>query len=257
VDAVFKFLRNLRKGTIENKSVRKYLFYAVGEILLVMIGILLALQVNNWNEARKARKEEQVILAQLQSEFRENQAKLERVYQIHGEVNRCLRALLEAMGPEPGPLPPDSLNLYMGELSHIPFYKPLTGSVTSLLSTGKLSLISNDSLRLSVSNWPRLLEDYRYTSGILYDMYNQEILPYLIRKYHYRNVRIDTGLGNSGRSAFEADPRELLSDPELENIAEIKRVDSEVLQKRAFELLTVQESILQLIRNELKSGGPD
>lgn len=233
------------------------MFYAIGEILLVMIGILLALQVNNWSEARKARKEEQVILAQLQSEFMENQAKLERVYKIHGEVNRCLRELLKAMGPEPGPLPPDSLNLYMGELSHIPFYKPLTGSVTSLLSTGKLSLISNDSLRLSIGDWPRLLEDYRYASGILYDMYNQEILPFLIRKYHYRNTKIDAGMGNSGKSAFASDPMELLSDPELENIAEIKRVDSEVLQKRALELLQVQESILQLIRKELKPGGPN
>ena len=218
-----------------------------------MIGILLALQVNNWNEDRKSKKEEQAILVQLQNEFRENQTKLKRVYRIHGEVNRCLRALIKAVGPEPEPLPPDSLNLYMGELSYIPFYKPLTGSVTSLLSTGKLGLISNDSLRLSISNWPRLLEDYRYTSGILYDMYNTEILPYLTENYRFRNIGINTGLGSTGKSAFDLNSRDLLSDPVLENLAEIKRVDAEVLQKRAGELLEIQESILMLIRRELSS----
>ena len=49
------FLRKIRKSLIDSSSTRKYLLYAVGEILLVMIGILLALQVNNWNEWRKER----------------------------------------------------------------------------------------------------------------------------------------------------------------------------------------------------------
>lgn len=47
------YLRNIRKKLIIQENVRKYLLYAVGEILLVVIGILLALQVNTWNEHRK------------------------------------------------------------------------------------------------------------------------------------------------------------------------------------------------------------
>jgi hypothetical protein len=47
---MLKFFRTIRKKLIEEYNVRKYLLYAIGEILLVVIGILIALQVNNWND---------------------------------------------------------------------------------------------------------------------------------------------------------------------------------------------------------------
>jgi len=53
---MLKFFRTIRKKLIEEDNVRKYLLYAIGEILLVVIGILIALQVNNWNEGRKELK---------------------------------------------------------------------------------------------------------------------------------------------------------------------------------------------------------
>jgi hypothetical protein len=59
------FLRQIRRSLIGAGATRKYLLYAMGEILLVMIGILLALQVNNWNESRKDRVKEKGILIEL------------------------------------------------------------------------------------------------------------------------------------------------------------------------------------------------
>ena len=50
---MIKFFRKIRYDLMEKNKTGKYLKYAIGEILLVMIGILLALQVNNWNEDRK------------------------------------------------------------------------------------------------------------------------------------------------------------------------------------------------------------
>ena len=52
------FLRRIRQNLIKNGKSTKYLKYAIGEILLVVIGILIALQINNWNEQRKNRKTE-------------------------------------------------------------------------------------------------------------------------------------------------------------------------------------------------------
>ena len=50
---MLKFFRTIRKKLIDEDNVRKYLLYAIGEILLVVIGILIALQINTWNEQRK------------------------------------------------------------------------------------------------------------------------------------------------------------------------------------------------------------
>ena len=54
---MLKIFRKIRQNMLKNNKVTAYLLYAIGEIVLVMIGILLALQVNNWNEKRKQKTE--------------------------------------------------------------------------------------------------------------------------------------------------------------------------------------------------------
>ncbi|MEZ4781044.1 MAG: DUF6090 family protein [Flavobacteriaceae bacterium] len=58
---MIKFLRHFRKTLISENKMGKYFKYAIGEILLVVIGILIALQINNWNEQRKAEKLVKII----------------------------------------------------------------------------------------------------------------------------------------------------------------------------------------------------
>jgi len=68
------FFRRIRQKLIESGSITKYLLYATGEILLVVVGILIALQVNNWNEARKDREKERNYIARLHAEVIEAEA---------------------------------------------------------------------------------------------------------------------------------------------------------------------------------------
>ena len=74
------FRKNRRKfiandgstGRTQSNRVSKYLLYAIGEIALVMIGILLALQVNNWNEKKKSNQRQTIYLTQIQQEMNSN-----------------------------------------------------------------------------------------------------------------------------------------------------------------------------------------
>ena len=59
---MIKFFRKIRQNLLSQGKTGKYFKYAIGEIILVVIGILIALQINNWNEYQKDRKSEQLRL---------------------------------------------------------------------------------------------------------------------------------------------------------------------------------------------------
>lgn len=69
---MIKFYRQIRQSLIMENKTAKYLKYAIGEIVLVVIGILIALQINNWNEQRKNEITKQIYLKSLIAELRNN-----------------------------------------------------------------------------------------------------------------------------------------------------------------------------------------
>ena len=79
------FLRRIRRTLLEEGHLRKYLVYAVGEILLVVLGILIALQINNLNEGRKDRITENKLLLELKENLEINRTRLQN--EIQGEHN--------------------------------------------------------------------------------------------------------------------------------------------------------------------------
>ena len=66
------FFRKIRKQFADDNKPLKYMRYAIGEIILVVIGILIALSINNWNEKRKEGIKEQTILISLKANLQEN-----------------------------------------------------------------------------------------------------------------------------------------------------------------------------------------
>ena len=76
---MIKFFRQIRQSLIMENKTGKYLKYAIGEIVLVVIGILIALSINNWNEERKDRIEELSALIDLKKEFESNRNDIDLV----------------------------------------------------------------------------------------------------------------------------------------------------------------------------------
>ena len=76
---MIKFFRNIRQTMIKENKVSKYLLYAIGEIFLVVIGILIALQINNWNEKRVIREETELRLSKLIEDLVNDQNQLKNM----------------------------------------------------------------------------------------------------------------------------------------------------------------------------------
>ena len=88
---MIKFFRKIRQKLLKENRVSKYLLYAFGEIILVVIGILIALQINDWNEDRKNNNTEQKLLNALQMEFESNLKILEDNIQLNdSNINNSL-----------------------------------------------------------------------------------------------------------------------------------------------------------------------
>lgn len=74
-----KFFKNARKFNIFNNKTKKYIQYVIGEIILVVVGILIAIQINNWNEASKLRTTEINLLNQVKKDITINKADIENL----------------------------------------------------------------------------------------------------------------------------------------------------------------------------------
>ena len=93
--------KKLRRSFFKPGKVRTYVDYAFGEIVLIMAGILLALQVSEWNQGRKDGAEETKILLGLKEEFEENQVRLEGLMLSHVKIADAMRAFMTILKPEP------------------------------------------------------------------------------------------------------------------------------------------------------------
>ena len=80
------FLRNIRKKLLYEGKTTRYLTYALGEIILVVIGILIALQINNWNDNQKEKRHTLELLDNLSQELKQDSTYLKNVYQVEKEL---------------------------------------------------------------------------------------------------------------------------------------------------------------------------
>ena len=188
------FFRRVRKGLLQGGSTSKYLLYAIGEIALVVIGILLALQINNWNQDQKNRKEEAYYLKELSLDFLTNRNVLEDGEQgIKLVLGNIANTLLYMNRPIP-----DSINTYSLIRGYyglsVPELEFAEGALNELLSTGKLSLIRNRQLRRDLADWNTKVEVANIHIAKILKFKEEELRPYMIeccpRGDQYRNAHL-------------------------------------------------------------------
>ena len=141
----------------ENK-ISKYLLYAIGEILLVVIGILIALQLNNLNEIKKINDTEFIYLNSLHDEFSNNLKEVEKVMKLNERNLKIAHALLGKMGTDDPDLTEKAFDSLMYRTIYAEIqYRPSPGTLVELVNSGNLSIISNRELRLKLASWDGVL----------------------------------------------------------------------------------------------------
>ena len=126
----------------------KYLKYAIGEIVLVVIGILIALSINNWNEYRKTNIKEEALLVALNQELTTNLKELDRIIEVNKNRNDGAHELVSVLSPKKTTLSDIEISkLWYNAFAREAVYKPSLGVLNEAISSGSLSIIKNIELR--------------------------------------------------------------------------------------------------------------
>lgn len=165
------FLRHIRQKLIIQENVRKYLLYALGEITLVMIGILLALQVNNWNQQRLENEFQDKMVDRLVEEFKSNRKELDIDI---GRLQKTLDSVEQTISFIDGTLGKDLseeeiLEMFTTTLTD-PTWNPSSFVLADLKSNGQISFLKNNVLIDLLFAWERF-----YANLLEYQIYFVEV----------------------------------------------------------------------------------
>ncbi len=152
---MIKFFRKIRQNLLMENKTGKYFKYAIGEIVLVMVGILLALQVSHWNNQSADRKSEKRYLSELVLDLQTDSiviSKIKKYSDRQALSKKKLRKYFEGKQ-----IIEDSLVSYFGDQwRNAAKFNPITTTLDEMKSTGNIGVIENTSIRR------KILETYNY-----------------------------------------------------------------------------------------------
>lgn len=146
---MLKFFRKIREKLLEQNKVTQYISYAVGEIFLVVVGILIALQINNWNENRKLDQQEKSYINRLIQENKSDvltfATEIERLEKNNVKIANFSAALKDKDSGDSVLVLSAREFLIYGSL--YPRFNPSISTYEDLSSTGNLGIIKDTELR--------------------------------------------------------------------------------------------------------------
>ncbi|UAM99091.1 hypothetical protein K8354_04500 [Polaribacter litorisediminis] len=162
---------------MEKNKTGKYLKYAIGEIVLVMIGILLALQVSNWNQDRKDRISERKILNNINRDFIQNKASFDLVKVDNYKNLAVLDSIVQIL--KEGGITIEKYNKY-NKLIIGNTYNPYSSTVDAVINSNSLELIQDDELQKYLVSWKDVLADYLEGETRYFKFVNEQWRTYIL-----------------------------------------------------------------------------
>jgi hypothetical protein len=142
------FQRKIRRSLINSGSMKKYSLYAIGEIALVVIGILIALSINNWNTEKLNRDLESELIKEIQGNLQFDLQELNSDISHMDSLNQSCKAMIDYIKLNTSPN--EKFFYQASKLRMAPHFDPNKSGYTLLTSKG-VEIILNDSLRKSIS----------------------------------------------------------------------------------------------------------
>ncbi len=245
---MINFFRKIRHTFLSENKFSKYLLYAIGEIALVMIGILLALQVNNWNTQRIQKNEISAKYEHILEELQFSKMVVsQKIKVIDSLVIRSNKQILELLRQKNE----DSVPAIYKKLKFLAFVVVITHDMPTtneFMNEGYLSKIDNSQLKdqfldlKNKLNFSTTIDDYARSQ------LNSLIEPYIIKNLNYAQV---VNLPDMVAINTIQDPSFFFDNRELENLINLKIETDQTKTDHLESLKKALEKVSKEIEQEL------
>lgn len=236
---MIKFFRHIRRQLLSDNKTGKYLKYAFGEIVLVVIGILIALQLNGWKEISNKKNKEKEILQDIHAEFIQNKTQLAEVVSFHKISRDNVKNIVQLFPIDPNTVSMDSLTSYLSNIWWRYTFNPTQSSINALVGTSSFDIISNKELRNLLIIWTDIVADYQEEEITAKEIQINIYEPFF---YKYFPAVLDAARFNLTDPRFKSD---ILTSIEFENMIYSRLNNLEDILGE--ELKTIQNKIDQII----------
>ncbi|WP_445386461.1 DUF6090 family protein [Robiginitalea sp. IMCC44478] len=244
---MIRFFRHLRQRLLTQNKFSKYLLYAVGEILLVVIGILIALQVNNWNEERVSEKQMTSFLKSLENDLKTDTTKFGHAIRDYENIiaikENIKRSDLEN-------IPMDSLRL----LIHITSTKhtPVQTTFNKITNSGITQITKNDSLSENIYDYYTIELDYFNTINEFENNESAKDFSYWGRQQNMVELNAPDIPNFQNEGEQRKNVLKLLSEPQARNILKLEYMRKIRILDDYRNMKTEATNLLKEINKELK-----
>jgi len=193
---MINFFRKTRKKMADDNKPLKYIRYAIGEIVLVVIGILIALSVSNWNDNRNLRNQELLLLNNLKLEMENNLFLIENYLKTKEERIKDANVLLSYTDPDYIQKEEDSLARKFIRIFYIDNYKAEIMVLNAAKNSNSIKLIRNQQIKTNLAKWEQSLKSQMQLIDFGNEHFSNSLIPIISNYYPLKNIPYDAGNGN-------------------------------------------------------------
>lgn len=241
---MIKFFRRIRYNLMETGKTGKYFKYAIGEIVLVVIGILIALQINNWNQERLQQQSELKFLKGIQAEFKLNKDYLINSIKMNQEGLKTGKEIMNLMNQDVEILKRINIDSLLFQIFEYGGFEISENTILEVMQVGQLQNLENDQLKSFILEWSQQkikIDRNRITLTEKSDY----LVRYLMTRYPLKNIDKYGVLAWKNPSTIEVDKYAIFTDLEFENIIDDLLYNLTSFNNRIIAILEVIDGILK------------
>lgn len=248
---MIKLFSKVRQNLLSEGKIGKYLKYAIGEIILVVIGILIAIQLNTVKNKNDKRNEEITHLENILSDLKQDKTELKKIIERRKSKSKSAKI----MGSYYHTKKVDNLNDYYSNWTNVLYWEahnPSFITFKELINSGKLSSLTNEKVKQLL-----LQIDYNYNELFevrkhMYDDYTEYLYRPFADIVDYENAIIAWSEPNKNIELSREDIEIALKSKRIKNGFTLANFNNNLLKEQLTEILIKVDSTIVLVEQEIK-----